>query len=71
MSLGSGLSDLNDYFSHKIFLTAGGLNVVALNPSGEIASIAGAVPTIPVPKPSPCALPNVGLAAAGVSIRLR
>lgn len=71
MSLGSGVSDINDYFSHKIFLTAGGLNVVALNPSGEIESIAGAVPTIPGPEPSTYALLGVGLAAAVVLIRLR
>jgi hypothetical protein len=59
MSLGLLTSDINGNFSHNIFTTTGGLNVVDMDSSGEILSLAGRQQVF-IPEPASVALLGVG-----------
>lgn len=69
-SLGLSANDVNGNFSHNIFLSTGGLNVVDEDAAGNILSLAGrgTVTNTGVPEPS---LPALGLAAASLLLARR
>jgi hypothetical protein len=67
-SLGLINSDINGNFSHNVFTTTGGLNVVDTDPLGEILSLAGRE-IVPTPEPGILILLVMGMASVALACR--
>jgi hypothetical protein len=67
-SLGLVSADINGNFSHNVFTTTGGLNIVDTDPLGEILSLAGRE-TIPTPEPGIFISLVMGMAGVALACR--
>jgi len=69
VSLGLTTTDINGNFSHNVFTSAGGLNIVDLNPGKEIVSLAGRGKVPVVPEPGSVVLLGSVLLVVGALVR--